>query len=344
MSKVVRVKDGNYKVVVDNPSDASGGLITLDTTGGYTTDRGKVVITGDLEVKGITTTVESTVTTIADNIITLNEGQTGDGISAALGFQAGIGIDRGSFSEARLLFDESVPYVTGGSSGNGSFVFENAAGQLLPVSVNSINAQGTLYITTPGSAINVAGTTDYEENVFNYSAGSIVAPAVLNNDFIPNAKGVVDYVDFALATNLQDAIEQGDTRVATEDEDETTVESRVKITVDGIVSAEFFSNRFVMSDLQILGNEISTNDAISNSDLILSANGTGTVKVKDVLEITETPGDDTVLNDPTSPLEGVKVYSKTQAEGGSGIYFVNKSNTADELISRNRSLVFSMLF
>jgi hypothetical protein len=345
MSKVVRVKDGNYKIVVDNPGDASGGLITLDTTGGYTTDRGKVVITGDLEVKGITTTVESTVTTIADNIITLNEGQTGAGISAALGYQAGIGIDRGSLSEARLLFDETVPYVTGGSSGTGSFVFENAAGQYLPVSFNSLNSQGTLYITTPGSAINVAGTVDYEENVFTYSGGVIVdagGGVVVNNDFIPNAKGVVDYVTYALATNLQDAIEEGNTRFATEDDSVTSIESRIKATVDGTIIANFYSNRLEVANIKIQDNEIST--TASNEDLILNAPGTGTVKVKDVLEITETPGDDDVFEDPSSPLEGIKVYSKTQAEGGTGIYFVNKSNTSDELISRNRSLVFSMLF
>ena len=345
MSKVVRVKDGNYKIVVDNPSDASGGLITLDTTGGYTTDRGKVVITGDLEVKGITTTVESTVTTIADNIITLNEGQTGAGISAALGYQAGIGIDRGSLPEARLLFDESVPYVTGGSSGTGSFTFENSAGQYLPVSFNSLNSQGTLYITTPGSAINVAGTVDYEENVFTYSGGVIVdggGGVTVNNDHVPNAKAVVDYVDYALATNLQDAIEEGDTRFATEDDSVTSIESRIKATVDGTIIANFYSNRFEVADIKIQDNEIST--FTSNQDLILSSPGTGTVKVKDVLELTETPGDDAFLADPLAPAEGVKIYSKTEDTGGSGVYFVNKSNTQDELISRNRSLVFSMLF
>ena len=154
MSKVVRVTNGNYKIVVDNSADASGGTITLDTTGGYTTDRGKVVVTGDLEVKGITTTVESTVTTIADNIITLNEGQTGAGISASLGYQSGIEVDRGSYPTARLVFDESTPYVTGGSSGTGAWTFENNAGQFLPVSFNSLSAQGTLYVTTPGIKLN----------------------------------------------------------------------------------------------------------------------------------------------------------------------------------------------
>ena len=347
MSKVVRVKDGNYKIVVDNPGDLSGGLITLDTTGGYTTDRGKVVITGDLEVKGITTTVESTVTTIADNIITLNEGQTGAGISAALSYQAGIGIDRGSLPEARLLFDESVPYVTGGSSGTGSFVFESAVGQLLPVSFNSLNAQGDLYITTPTGGINVAGTADYEKNVLTYSGDVIVdagSGVIRNNDYVPNAKAMVDYVDYALSIFSDNNIEQEDTSIEVSDFDITGTESKAVVTIDSITSASFYTNRVVFSDLQIIGNEISTNDSVSNEDLVLSANGTGTVKIKDILEITETPGDDDISIDPSSPVEGVKIYSKNEDAGGTGIYFVNKNDTTDEIISKNRSLVFSMLF
>lgn len=345
MSKVVRVKDGNYKIVVDNPGDASGGLITLDTTGGYTTDRGKVVITGDLEVKGITTTVESTNTTIADNIITVNEGQTGPGISAALNYKAGLEIDRGSRPAARLLFDETVPFVTGGSSGVGSFVFENNTGQYLPVSFNSLNSQGTLYITTPGSAINVAGTVDYEENIFRYTGGVIVdsgSGVIVNNDHIPNTKAVVDYVNFALANNLQDAIEEGDTRFETSDFSVTGIESKITATVDGTLIASFYSNRLEVADIKIQDNEIST--TASNEDLILSAPGTGSVKIKDIIEITETPGDDALLSDPTAPVNGIKIYSKAEAEGNTGLYFVNKNNTADEIISRNRALVFSMLF
>jgi len=51
-----------------------------------------------------------------------------------------------------------------------------------------------------------------------------------------------------------------------------------------------------------------------------------------------------VLLDPSAPDNGIKIYSKSQAGGGTGLFFVNKDNTADEIISRNRSLVFSMLF
>lgn len=348
MSKVVRVKDGNYKIVVDNPSDVNGGTITLDTTGGYTTDRGIVVITGDLEVKGTTTTVESTDTSIADNIIILNEGQTGAGISASLNYRSGIEIDRGSLPAARILFAEDEPYVTGGSSGTGSFIFENNAGQFLPVSFNSVNAQGDLYVTTPNGAINVAGTVDYEQNVLNYVGGVITdggSGVIKNNDYIPNALAMVDYVDYAVSNAQYAIIYDNDTSVETLDFDTTGNESKVAITVDGGTVTEFFPNRVTFSDLQIIGNEIGTNDYTSNQDLVLSASGTGSVKIKDILEISETPADDDPLHvDPTAPAEGVKIYSKTEAEGGTGIYFVNKNNTQDEVISRNRALVFSMLF
>jgi hypothetical protein len=351
MSKVVRVKDGNYKIVVDNPSDNNGGKITLDTTGGYTTDRGLVVINGDLEVKGITTTVESTVVTLTDNIITVNYPEDPDnapaGIPASLNYQGGLEVNRGSEPSVKFVWDESVPYVTGGSSGTGSFIIENNAGQYVPISFNSVNSQGDLYITTPNGGINVAGTVDYEKNVLTYSGDAIVDAGegvIRNNDYVPNAKAMVDYVDYALSIYNDDNIAQEDTSVQTSDFDVSGTESNVAVTVDSIVSATFYTNRVTFSDLQIIGNEISTNDSVSNEDLILSANGTGTVKIKDVIEITETPGDDDILSDPSAPIEGVKIYSKTEDTGGSGIYFVNKNNTADELISRNRSLVFSMLF
>ncbi len=63
MSKIVKVNDGDYKVVVQE-----GGNIVLNTG-----DRiGLVTVTGDLNVQGEVTYIESTNTTINDNIILLN--------------------------------------------------------------------------------------------------------------------------------------------------------------------------------------------------------------------------------------------------------------------------------
>ena len=343
MSKVVRIKDGDYRVIVDN---GASGQIILDTTSGAASPRGTVVVTGDLEVRGTTTTVESSVTTIADNIITLNEGESGAGIRASFDYKAGIEIDRGSLPTARIVFDEQVPFVTGGSSGTGAFIFQDAGENFLPISVNSISAQGQLYITTPGGAINVAGTVDYEENVFNYVAGSITDPGggvVLNNDYIPNAKGVVDYVAFALATNFQPGISDADTSVTTSDFDTSGNESKVEVAVDGQIIVNFHSNRVELGDIRIQNNEISTLN--SNEDLLLSSPGTGSVTAKDAFVITSSLYDDDANNPADSaPSSGVKLYSTDQGSGDTGLFYVNKDNTQGEIISKNRALLFSMLF
>jgi len=344
MSKVLRVTDGNYRIIVDN---GTTGTIYLDTTSGSASPRGVVVITGDLEVKGTTTTVESTVTTIADNILTLNDGEAGAGIRASFDYKAGIEIDRGSLPTARLVFDEQSPYVAGGSSGTGSFRFEDINGAFLPLNVNSINAEGPLYVTTPNSAINVAGTVDYEKNVFNYTAGVITDPGggnvVLNNDFIPNAKGLVDYVTYAFTSNFQPGISDADTSVVAADFDNSAVESTVVVTVDGILTANFYSNRIELGDIKIQRNEISTVN--SDESLLLSSPGAGSVTVKDALEITEfLYEDDGVTPSSTAPDSGIKLFSTTEGTGDTGLYFVNKSSTTGEIISKNRALLFSMLF
>jgi hypothetical protein len=203
-----------------------------------------------------------------------------------------------------------------------------------------------LYITTPNSAINVAGTVDYEENVFTYLGGAIVdggGGVVVNNDFIPNAKGLVDYVTYALATNLQPGIADADTSVTTEDFDSTSIESTVAVTVDGIVSTNFYSNRIETGDIKIQNNEISTTS--SNQSLILSSPGTGSVKVKDAFEITSLLYEDDTINPIlTTPDSGIKLYSTNEGAGDTGLYFVNKDSTTGEIISKNRALLFSMLF
>jgi len=340
MSKVLRVTDGDYRIVVDN---GASGTIYLDTTSGAASPRGTVVITGDLEVKGTQTTVESTNTTIADNILTLNDGESGAGIRASFGYKAGIEVDRGSLPTARLVFDEQSPYVAGGSSGTGSFRFEDLNGDFLPLNVNSLNAEGPLYVTTPNSAINVAGTVDYEKNVFTYTGAAISSATPINNDFIPNAKGVVDYITYALGNNLQAGIQDANTSVTASDFDTSSNESVVVITVDGLVAANFYSNRTELGAIKIQNNEISTTN--SNEPLLLAAPGTGSVIVKDSFEITEyLYEDDGVAPASTVPDSGIKLFSTTEGTGDTGLYFVNKSNTTGEMISKNRALLYGMLF
>lgn len=65
---------------------------------------GNVTIVGNLTVTGTQTTVASTNTSVDDNIITLNKGETGAGVTAVY---SGIEIDRGSSATTSIRWNEA---------------------------------------------------------------------------------------------------------------------------------------------------------------------------------------------------------------------------------------------
>jgi hypothetical protein len=119
-------------------------------------------------------------------------------------------------------------------------------------------------------------------------------------------------------------------------------ESSIKFTVQGNNIADIYENRFDIDGLELKGTGISTTE--SNSDLTLKSSGEGSVKIDDILEITAAPYDDDILPSPLAPQEGIKLFSKQSGTGKTGLYYVNSNNTTDEIVSKNRSLLFSMLF
>lgn len=340
MSKFLNVRNGNYTITVQ-----PGGEIRLNTG----VETGDVVVTGNLRVLGQTTTVESTITTIRDNIIELNKGETGNGVTLV---KSGIEIDRGNFPNARLVFDESITW-TNPISGAGAWGLEDQNGLTMTLRTNQIHTSGgNLFLINSGNGvISVTGTNNYEENVFVYQGGTVNVNGGPNNngciddDLIPNAKGVAEYLRAFFNTVFQNRIEQGTitpTYVETLDFEVTGLPSFVDIGVDNQSVAQFYDNRIELSDIRISGTQIQS--TVSNADLELGAPGTGVVRINDTLELTSTPGPDDTEIDPAQPLDGVRVYSKTQSVGNTGIYFVNSSNNRDEVISNNRALVYSMLF
>jgi len=92
------------------------------TTG--TSNLNNLIVAGDLTVQGTTTSVETTNTTITDNVITLNNGEVGAGVTATT---SGIEIDRGSESNVSLVWDDSVDKWTVGSQTLAADAFESVA-------------------------------------------------------------------------------------------------------------------------------------------------------------------------------------------------------------------------
>jgi len=369
MSKYLNI-DGNYKIsVTDN------GTITLDT--GSAT--GEVIITGNLVVQGDTTTVNTATLTIEDRLITLNQGGDSGGQISAVGGQqvSGLEIDRGG-SDVYWVFDENInteapgPGAWVGRSGNAG-----SSGTIVGIRTTSINTAGTdLFLVNQGTGVvTVSGTNEYERQIFEYDGNLVdfTASPILKadaHDTLINAKGVVDYLDGFFVGRFQRKIESPPetitkSYVEVKDVEDTFFEdgngattllegSLVEFGVDGNVVAEFYNNRVELQHLRISDTTIQTTS--SNGDLVLSAAGAGSVVVDDTLLLTPVPhadddgpldpfqGYDDDTENPDPPAQGVKLYNKPERTGGSGVYFVNSSETQDELASRKRSILFSMIF
>jgi hypothetical protein len=76
----------------------------------------------------------------------------------------------------------------------------------------------------------------------------------------------------------------------------------------------------------------------SNGDIVLSPDGTGTVKVESA-ELAL----DRLTADPTAQADYNLLYHKTEDAGGTGLYF-KTSTTSDELVSKSKAIVFSIIF
>ena len=328
MSKYLNVPNGDYKISVQD-----GGNITLNT--GF--EIGQVIITGNLLVQGNTTTVQSEDLTVRDNIIVVNSGENGAGITLDT---AGLRIDRGSLPDGYILFDEDITWrdpITE-TTKTGGFIFRNELNALVGIRTNSISTGGgDLYLINAGTGvISVTGTNNYENQV-------------TDDDHITNKKYVDDAIITAFASTLLTQIGDGiidPTTVKALDSETTGTASRVEVAIDDNTIANFYIDRIDLDGIRITGTTIET--TIADSDLILSAPGAGHVRVQDMLQITSVPhsGDVTTeLSVPTDvPADGMILYVSNQAQGGTGLYFLNAESTKDEIISNNRSLVYSMIF
>jgi cytoskeletal protein CcmA (bactofilin family) len=91
--------------VTFNSVTVNGTLTSDDITSTNISISGDATITGNLTVQGTTTTVNSTNTEITDNILLLNNGETGSGVSLGT---AGIEVDRGDLDNASWKYSEST--------------------------------------------------------------------------------------------------------------------------------------------------------------------------------------------------------------------------------------------
>jgi hypothetical protein len=324
MSKYLNVPDGNYKVAVQ-----TGGTIYLDT--GFET--GYVEISGNLLVKGDQTTVNTAQLDIEDNIITLNSGETGAGITLN---SAGIKIERGSLPDTFFKYDEDV---------NG-FIAIDSASALMPLATGKIDSRSQNLLLDAGtSTIGVNPTVDYEQKVFTYAGATLTGYDAAKADVIPNTQAVVDYVAYNFANVFLSQIGDGDvtkSSIVIADFENSGVDSVITFAIDGNTVSRLYADRWEFDDLRFTGSVIDT--LSSNEDLVLKSSGTGSIRIDDTLHLNRVPSDDDASMTPTAPSDGTKIYVANEYTGKSGIFFANDQGSRDELVSKNRALLFGMLF
>jgi len=352
MGQFLRV-NGDYNIRAGD-----GAKITLDT--GPAVSGGSVRVTGNLVVEGDTFNISTTNLTIEDNIISLNTGEVGPGVSL---IYSGIEIERGNTTSvtpqnnASFLYDESTDsWILAHGSAPGPFNFDASSLRLKQILTNSTTDSGDLTLIGTGTGVvKVIGTINYEDQV-----------TAFGDDAIPNKK----YVDDAILNNPTFQIvapQLQDTRVIIADKNitpdlagtagslayftattsyNTFGESAVSVIVDNALVGQFYANRFEVGDLEIGGgldrNEITSRGGITNENIFVRTQGTGKLHTNYAMQFEK------IGTVPSYVSNNVLVYAAEPGTGTSGVYFVNDGAEAarqnGELISKNKALVFSMLF
>lgn len=338
MGQFLRI-NGDYNIKAGD-----GAKITLDTGPGV----GEVLVTGNLTVAGDTTTVQAEDLKVKDNIIILNDGETGAGVTLNY---SGIQIDRGTSSAASLLFDEAADawiFVNGTPAA--PFDYSESKIKVAEILTDAATDEGDLTLIGTGTGvIKVIGTINYENQV-------------THDDDIPNKK----YVDDSILNNPTFQIvapQTQDTKVVIADKDitpnlanqpgslayftatttySTFGESAVSIITDNKLAAQFYPNRVEIFNLEITGTEITTKNSITNENVFIRTQGTGKLQTNYALQLEQ------LSVTPAYVSNNTLLYAADPSIGTTGVWFVNDSSQTikrtGELISKNKALVFSMIF
>jgi hypothetical protein len=347
MGQFLRV-NGDYNIKTEE-----GARITLDTGPNV----GSVRVTGDLVVEGATVVIAATNLDIEDNVIVLNKGETGAGVTLDY---SGIEIDRGTLGAASLIWNENIAIPTGSSSTNtggwqlvsgtdGVYSFSDSRLKLKEILTESTTDFGDLLLIGQGTGVvKVIGTDNYENQV-------------THDDDVPNKK----YVDDTIQNNPTFQVVSDNSRVTVSDKERlpniaaqpgslayltaTTGfdtgpdgESAVSVIVDAALNTQFYPNRTEMFDLEFTGSEITTKSGITNQNINVRTQGTGKLQTNYAVQL------DTIAGTPAYVTDATVLYSATPSIGTTGVWYVNPSAEArlrsGELINKNKALVFSMIF
>jgi hypothetical protein len=193
-----------------------------------------------------------------------------------------------------------------------------------PVTVTRISDNVITYVKL--------GANIPSQSFFVGFAGTIRPVSVRNNNYIPNMKAVVDYTSTAITGLTLNKIVQGDSRVIVTDNDvpdqdgNFTQASEIRFDINSINQAYINSNGLHVDNIQIDNNTIKNKTAVDR----ISFDSVMSLKTKTLDQL---------------PHSGyVSLYAKpAPGTGGTGLFFVNTSGPPDELISKTKAFLYSLI-
>lgn len=323
MSRIVKVSGGDYRLQVQ-----TGGNIIFDTTGTIPSDTlGTVTIYGNLDVKGTTTQIEAANTTVTDNIIKLNNGESHQYVTLGT---AGIQIDRGdathanSYKDAFLVFDENVSHwdTTTNTQKTGTWVAKTSDNNLSAIQIGTIVGNGShgmvFDLQGTNGVLSIVNSVGYENRV-------------LNDNDIPNKKFIQTYIASSVSQAVISAIAYPTT--GTPNTKVETTNSSINFTVASDIPVTVSAGGLSVNNINIVNDSI-TNTSTNN--LIITATNNN-VEVNAVLNL------DNQAVVP-APIGGAtKIYSQAVAGPGKTGLFITNVNNTDELIAKSKAILYSIL-
>ena len=330
MSRIVKISNGDYKLQVQ-----TGGNIILDTQ----SVNGTVTVFGNLDVKGNVSYIESVNTEIKDNILQLNYGQTGNGISSANNYSSGIEIMRGNYNSAQFIFNEQLTHFdsTTGTTIAGTWSARTANGTLNAIQLRTLVTDGTGNLTfdlqNSAVTLRVANSVNYYQNVSN--ANDIPTLEYLQHYVYSNYTGG-NTQGIAVVNSIQSPL-AGTTSTATSSIVAGSTNIVFQVLQNTLMTIDSSGTKMGNIKIGATATPNTIGNITSNNLILTSANS--------IIEIAGYMHLDDQLGAPSYSAGITKLYSSpTIGPGRTGVYITNNSNqTPDELISRNRAVLLSIL-
>ena len=237
------------------------------------------------------------------------------------------------------------------------FIFKTADTLLAGIRTNSITTGDkdiglNLLGPSPGpaesgigsSVVSVIGVPDYADRINRKL--SVDQNLVAYESAIPNVEWVNGALSSYFNNNPPPFIQRDNSILRLFDATVSdTFGTRLELKLEGVVNAIFRPYEFTVQDLKISNGTIET--VSEGNDLVLKSKGSGSVTIGDTLDPNNI-GDNLkmilVTLDPEQTNGSVKIYTKNEAFGGTGVYFVNSQNKRDEFVSRAKAIAYSMIF